>query len=404
MADDRADPAAKPVWVWAIPLIVLCGTVVVLSGLVGWNALIALSVAAVVAAVAAAVSSRKLVIPMLLVAAMSWSANKSELNPGLLVENRGRAVEYVFGRQLSDAERADLLRQAESTASLGLQQDAERSVMSVLGLKRGDQKPDNFAQQVDVEAERLRSDISLAEWDIRVGQIAERLASDRKGGFFPPETDPKSLRLYLDAILETVAIALWGTALAVLCAAIVALLGSERALAILSSGDSSIRRALRRIGVFFTRRGFDACRGFNEFVLALIFVAIIGLGPFAGVLALSVHTFGVLGKVFADALETVRRGEIEGVSATGAPAMHVVSYAVVPQVLPYMVSQSLLRFESNVRSASVLGLVGAGGIGFLIDAKLKSYQFQEVATMMIMIIVLVSLIDFVCGRVMARLT
>ncbi|NEQ51181.1 MAG: phosphonate ABC transporter, permease protein PhnE [Leptolyngbya sp. SIO3F4] len=360
--------------------------------------------AAVVAAVVAAVSSRKLVIPMLLVAAMSWSANKSELNPSLLVDNRGRAVEYVFGRQLSDVERADLLRQAESTASLGLQRDSERSVMSALGLKRGDQRPDNFAQLVDAESERLRSDISLAEWDLRVGQIAERLAKDRKGGFFPPETNPKSLRMYLDAILETVAIALWGTALAVFCAAIVALLGSERALAILSSGDSSIRRLLRRIGVFFTRRGFDACRGFNEFVLALIFVAIIGLGPFAGVLALSVHTFGVLGKVFADALETVRRGEIEGVSATGAPAMHVVSYAVVPQVLPYMVSQSLLRFESNVRSASVLGLVGAGGIGFLIDAKLKSYQFQEVATMMIMIIVLVSLIDFVCGRVMARLT
>ena len=93
-----------------------------------------------------------------------------------------------------------------------------------------------------------------------------------------------------------------------------------------------------------------------------------------------------------------------GVSATGAPPMHVVSFAVVPQVLPYMVSQSLLRFESNVRSASVLGLVGAGGIGFLIDAKLKSYQFQEVASMMILIIALVSLIDFVCGRIMARLT
>jgi len=156
--------------------------------------------------------------------------------------------------------------------------------------------------------------------------------------------------------------------------------------------------------VFFTRRGFDACRGFNEFVLALIFVAIIGLGPFAGVMALAVHTFGVLGKVFADALETVQQGEIDGVTATGASATQVVSFAVLPQIMPYVVSQTLLRFESNVRSASVLGLVGAGGIGFLIDAKLKSYDFQEVATMMIMIIVVVSLIDFACGRIMKRFT
>ncbi|MEL6797339.1 MAG: phosphate/phosphonate ABC transporter permease [Planctomycetota bacterium] len=232
---------------------------------------------------------------------------------------------------------------------------------------------------------------------------AARAERDRSGGFFPPETSPKAIRLYADALLETLAIAIWGTALAVVAAAVVALLGSRRTLGILMTGESPPRRWLRAVGVFFTRRGFDACRGFNEFVLALIFVAILGLGPFAGVLALAVHTFGVLGKVFADAMQSVKDGEIEGVSSTGAPASSVVRFAVIPQVLPYMISQSLLRFESNVRSASVLGLVGAGGIGFLIDAKLKSYQFQEVATMMILIIAVVTVIDLVCGALMRRI-
>jgi len=120
------------------------------------------------------------------------------------------------------------------------------------------------------------------------------------------------------------------------------------------------------------------------------------------VLALAVHTFGVLGKVFADALDTIGKGEVEGVLASGAPSPHVISFAVLPQVFPIVISQTLLRFESNVRSASVLGLVGAGGVGFLIDAKLKSYQFQEVATIMLLIIILVSIIDFGCSRIVKR--
>lgn len=400
-SDALAKP--RPVWLWVLPIAALAGATALLSAITNLDALTAVAIGAFLASVVAAVTVRKLAIPMLLVGVMSWSAGKSELRPGLLITNRDRAGEYILGRKLSQDEREELVRKAEMTAAMGLRSDASRHVQDRLGLARGEAKPADFEAMVEAETERMRSEISLADWDARVQGITDRLARDRSGGFFPPETDPKSLKRYGDALLETIAIAIWGTVIAVVLAAVLALLGSERALAILSSGHSPLRRWLRRIGVFFTRRGFDACRGFNEFVLALIFVAILGLGPFAGVLALAVHTFGVLGKVFADALETVREGEIEGVSATGAPPLHVLSYAVVPQVLPYMVSQSLLRFESNVRSASVLGLVGAGGIGFLIDAKLKSYQFQEVATMMILIIAVVSLIDFLCGRVMRRL-
>jgi phosphonate transport system permease protein len=394
--------SGRSVWAWIAPIAVVAGCTAVLGPGAGWQSLNALAASAAVGAAVSALTSRGLVMPMLIVAALAWSAEKSDLRPGLLLENRGRAAEYVFGRGLSGGERSEIAAQAESTELLRLRGEARAVIEAELRLRPGEPRPEGFAEMVEARAVALRASIPALPWADRVTAAAERLASDRRGGFFPPETDPGALKQYGDALLETVAIAIWGTVIAVVAAAAAALFASERALAILFSGNTTLRVLGRRLGVFLSRRGFDACRGFNEFVLALIFVAILGLGPFAGVLALAVHTFGVLGKVFADAMETIRANEVEGVSATGAPAAHVLSFAVLPQVLPFMVSQSLLRLESNVRSASVLGLVGAGGIGFLIDAKLKAYQFQEVATMMIMVIVLVSLIDYFCGRVMAR--
>lgn len=396
----------KPILRWGVPLATLLLATIVLSqqSIIELEAAIAVAIAAVAAAVAAWFMARRLALPMLILAVLSWSGAKSDLDPSVLIQNRDRAAEYVFGRKLTDAQIAESYQSAERTLMLSLQRQARLQITDELGLEVGQPRPDGFDAAVEERAAQLRSKTTLAEWDALVERQARRVQRERSGGFFPPETDPDSLRLYADALLETVAIAIWGTLLAMVAALPVAVLGSNRTVSILSTAKGLLPGLFRRLGVFFTRRGFDACRGFNEFVLALIFVAIIGLGPFAGVMALAVHTFGVLGKVFADALETVHQGEIDGVTATGASSTQVLSFAVLPQIMPYVVSQTLLRFESNVRSASVLGLVGAGGIGFLIDAKLKSYDFQEVATMMIMIIVVVSLIDFACGRIMKRFT
>jgi phosphonate transport system permease protein len=391
---------------WAAPLAtLLVGTVIgAQQTLVELSPAVSVAIAAAIAAAVAWPTARRLALPLLLLSVLSWSGAKSQIDPALLVENRGRAAEYVFGRRLTDEQIAQSVQSAERALMLSLERQARIQLTEELQLAPGDPRPEGFDERIDQRASELRDRTTLQEWDELVQRQARRVQRERRGGFFPPETDPKSLRLYADALLETVAIAIWGTLLALLTALPAAMLGSSRTLSILNTASGPLPRAARRVGVFFTRRGFDACRGFNEFVLALIFVAILGLGPFAGVMALAVHTFGVLGKVFADALETVRQGEIDGVTATGASSTQVLSYAVLPQIMPYVVSQTLLRFESNVRSASVLGLVGAGGIGFLIDAKLKSYNFQEVATMMILIIVVVSLIDFACGRIMARFT
>lgn len=386
----------------AASLIALLAMAVAFEALTPWRPTVVIAAAAAIAGIVAWAMAPKLRTPLLLLALLTWAGGESRLDLPLLWQNRDRASEYVFGRKLEDGEIASLREQAERLVSMRLRFDAEEAVSAELGLTRERPRPPDFAQRVDERVGAMQREISLEQWSARVEREYDRLAGDKRGGYFPPETDPEKVRGYLDALLETIAIAVWGTILAVALAAPASVLAARRSLEILAPGGSLWRRGLRRVGMFLGRRGFDACRGFNEFVLALIFVAILGLGPFAGVLALAVHTFGVLGKVFSDAIESVRTGEIDGVASTGAGPLQTVSFAIVPQIMPIVVSQSLLRFESNVRSASVLGLVGAGGIGFLIDAKLKAYEFREVATMMILIIIAVSLIDLACSRIMKK--
>lgn len=401
-ADSTPEKKPVPIWRFAIPFVVLLILTVLLNAVFTVHIANAMTLASLTAGVVSVFTATRFAAPLLILSALTWSAHKSELSPITLINNRDQAVEYIFGRSLSEEERERAYDQAERTTRLSLRSDAENQVLNELGIDHTDPKPDGFEQRVETQYTQLRSTLTDDEWERRVMRSAKRAEQERTGGFFPLETRRESIELYLEYTFETIAIAIWGTLLAFVAALPVSLIASQRSLEILSTGSSIWHRGGRRLGAFLTRRGFDACRGFNEFVLALIFVAVIGLGPFAGVLALAVHTFGVLGKVFADALDTIGKGEVEGVLASGAPSPHVISFAVLPQVFPIVISQTLLRFESNVRSASVLGLVGAGGVGFLIDAKLKSYQFQEVATIMLIIIILVSIIDFGCSRIVKR--
>jgi len=125
----------------------------------------------------------------------------------------------------------------------------------------------------------------------------------------------------------------------------------------------------------------------------------VGLGPFAGVLALWVHTTGVLAKLFAEAVEAIDPRPVEGVRATGANALEEILYGVIPQVLPLWISFSLYRFESNVRSASVVGMVGAGGIGVILTDVIRSFSYSEVSALLMIIVLTVTLIDLVSARI-----
>ncbi|MEL7526050.1 MAG: phosphonate ABC transporter, permease protein PhnE [Pseudomonadota bacterium] len=184
---------------------------------------------------------------------------------------------------------------------------------------------------------------------------------------------------YFDLMLETVQMAVWGSFLSV-------------ALAIPFGLLSSSNIAPFWI-VFPVRRLMDAFRAINELVFALIFVAAVGLGPLAGVLALTIHTTGTLAKLFSEAVEAIDPRPVEGIKATGAPVIQEIIYGVVPQVLPLWISYSLYRFEANVRSATVLGIVGAGGIGMSLSESLRGFDYSAGAAILLIILVTVSLLD-----------
>ncbi len=186
-------------------------------------------------------------------------------------------------------------------------------------------------------------------------------------------------RQYLELMLETVQMAVWGSFLSVVFAVPFGLLSSE------NIAPNWIRFPVRRL--------MDAFRAINELVFALIFVAAVGLGPLAGVMALTVHTTGTLAKLFSEAVEAIDPRPVEGIRATGANTIQEITFGVIPQVLPLWISYSLYRFEANVRSATVLGIVGAGGVGMALSEALRGFNFGASAAILLIIILTVSLLD-----------
>jgi phosphonate transport system permease protein len=214
------------------------------------------------------------------------------------------------------------------------------------------------------------------------GNMAEYLK-----GFLPP--DFSDWRYYLKELVITLQIAVWGTALAIVCSV---------PLALLAAGNITpwwVHQPVRRL--------LDAFRSINEMVFALLFVVAVGLGPFAGVLALWVHTTGTLAKLFSEAVEAIDPQPVEGIRATGAHALEEIAYGVLPQVMPLWISFTLYRFEANVRSASVVGMVGAGGIGMVLWEVIRGFQYAQTAAVLLMLVVSVSLIDLSSSQLRKRL-
>jgi len=152
-----------------------------------------------------------------------------------------------------------------------------------------------------------------------------------------------------------------------------------------------------------TRRVYDVIRAFETLILALIFIRAFGLGPLAGILAIAVSEIGTFAKLFSEALENTSRKPVEGVEASGGTHMQTIRYAIMPQVLPVHFSVLLYNFESNVRSGTILGIVGAGGIGFLLADRISAYKWDEAWTIIFMIIAMVYVIDWLSGLVRTRL-
>lgn len=212
-------------------------------------------------------------------------------------------------------------------------------------------------------------------------------------GFFPPAFTAKSLGVYAMSMLETIEMAFLALVLSVCISFPLSFFASRNTLEIIFPGRSAPWRILRAALYTGTRLFANLTRSINEIIWALLFVSAVGLGPMPGILALGLHTSGVLIKLFSEGIESVSREPIEALSSTGAASIKVIRYAVVPQIAPYVVSMILYRLESDLRSATILGFTGAGGIGMLLFDKLRSYENRDVTTILVFIVVTVAAID-----------
>jgi len=184
---------------------------------------------------------------------------------------------------------------------------------------------------------------------------------------------------------ETIAIAFLGTLLAAIMAFPVAALAAR---------NTTINRLVH----FLARRTFDTLRGVDTLIWALIWINVVGLGPFAGVLAIVCSDIGSFGKLFSEAIEAADRKPVEGIVSTGGGRLHQIRFGIIPQVLPVFLSQVLYYFESNTRSATIIGIVGAGGIGLILSEQIRTLEFQQVSFVILMILVAVSAIDWLCSK------
>jgi phosphonate transport system permease protein len=213
----------------------------------------------------------------------------------------------------------------------------------------------------------------------RLGQFAALM--------IPPSFGTSArLGLYMLGLAQTLAIAFLGTLLAAILAA--------------PFGFLAARNVIPNIFAHFAaRRALDALRAVDTLIWALIWINVVGLGPFAGILAIMTSDFGALGKLFSEAIEATDSKAVEGVTSTGGGHLQGVRFGLLPQVLPVFISQALYYFESNTRSATIIGIVGAGGIGSSLYEEIQQNEWPHVAFIILMILITVAIIDMISTRI-----
>ena len=239
--------------------------------------------------------------------------------------------------------------------------------------------PPDFAKITETKNYFLPENLSLTELFVPMPLAeAERRARQRWWDNTFPQT-------VVGATLETVQMALAGTFLALVAA--------------FPLGFLAARNTTPHPLVYHVVRGvLNLVRTIPDLALGLLFVAAVGLGAFAGTMALAIHTATVLGKLLSESVENIDEGVVDAIRATGAGYPQVLSFAVLPQILPDLISFTLYRFETNIRAASVLGLIGAGGIGYLMNTSFRTFQYQEAAAIVLVLIALVMLVDYLSTR------
>ncbi len=239
--------------------------------------------------------------------------------------------------------------------------------------------PPDFNKITDPRNYFLPENLSLTELLLRLPTGDEQARTRQR---WWNNTFPQTV---VGATLETVQMALAGTFLALLVAFPLGFLAARN-----TTPHPFVYHGLRSV--------LNLVRTIPDLALGLLFVAAVGLGAFAGTLALAIHTATVLGKLLSESVENIDEGVVEALRATGARYPQILSFAVLPQILPDLISFTLYRLETNIRAASVLGLIGAGGIGYLMNSSFRTFQYQEAAAIVLVLIALVMFVDYLSSR------
>lgn len=190
--------------------------------------------------------------------------------------------------------------------------------------------------------------------------------------------------------IETIQISICGTILAILIAVPLGLFAARNI-------------SPNPVIYYFSRLLLNAIRAIPEMVFALIFVAAVGLGPFPGTLAIGFSSSGMLGRFLADSIEGIDQGVLNALKATGAKPVQVLVYSIIPQIMPEFVSTALFRWEMNFRASTILGMVGAGGIGFELMASMRLFKYKEMIMILIVVLIVVSIVDFISSTIRKKI-
>ena len=311
---------------------------------------------------------------LLLVASLllAWSAHRTEIDR-MLVQS-GEAVAAAAGLKETSQVLKGLGRVA--TALFPLQFSETRETARLENFDRKELPPLSRLDKKEVRESRLNSTtMAMEETTVEQEVLVEPV------GY---------LWHAIVLMLQTIEIALWGTVLAVLIAVPLAILAA--------------RNCMSHPAVYHgSRAAFSFLRAMPELISALFLVLAFGFGPIAGVLALGLHTAGVLGKFFADEIENADRGAQDALRSMGANRLKVLRFAVFPQVLPSYLAYIQYILERNIRTATVIGIVGAGGIGQELKGRFEMFNFSHVSTILLVILVTVMALEYLTGRLRGKL-
>ncbi len=239
--------------------------------------------------------------------------------------------------------------------------------------------PPDFSKVINAASYYIPKELTLPELIFPIPLSSDQARAKQR---WWNNTFPQTI---VGATIETIQMALAGTFLALLVAFPVGFLAARN-----TTPHPAIYHGIRLTLNFL--------RTIPDLALGLLFVAAVGLGPFAGTLALFLHTSTVLGKLLSESVENIDEGIVQAVRATGAGYTQTIAFAVLPQVLPDLISFTLYRLETNIRAAAVLGLIGAGGIGYLMNTSFRTFQYQEAASIVLVLILLVTVVDYASYR------